>query len=308
MSDETIKNLGPLGEDPIGDPERQILDRLPRAAPEKVAADVGCIIGQNPVAKVVETPVRPILTDAERYARRRELRQTLKEAAPPSEKIPENQEPDPDREFLRKIQARKAAARVALDKKRADEELERHLMERALRAKARPTPVVRPSIWSRSFSAIMRAIKSRTLHKTLAYGCIALLAGKLGMFGIGLVLSATEHAYREECRSKDLDYVATSGAYCYDTRHFVYLITDGGVSGRLHADWTINQRELRLASRAEGRHVAPFRTSAPVAPAVPMTPLGSVQMARIGPSTISELAQDLARAPVASQSPSMRAR
>jgi len=51
-----------------------------------------------------------------------------------------------------RAEARKAARKVELAKKEAEEELKRHLMARALRARSRPAPVAAPSVWARIYS------------------------------------------------------------------------------------------------------------------------------------------------------------
>jgi hypothetical protein len=174
------------------------------------------------------------------------------ESAPPPKEDP----PQEDNYIQRRVAARKKARAVELKKKEAEDELKRHLMARALRAKPKSAPVEVKPFWPRVWSGLVAFILSRTLHTVLAGSVAAAMVGWLGLQAYTLYQAQTDAAFRDHCLENNMQYVSGSRKYCYDSKRFAHQITDDGVTGRLSLDWKVNERLLALASKAAERAAA----------------------------------------------------
>jgi len=91
--------------------------------------------------------------------------------------------------------------------------------------------------------------------------------------------------------------IGSGGMYCYDDRRFAHMITDAGVTGRLVADWRVNEHQLRLAEKAAERATGPFakpvvQPAASLA-AIPVTAPAPALTAALSAGTVAELAAQL---------------
>jgi hypothetical protein len=189
----------------------------------------------------------------------------------------------------RRVAARKIAREIERKKKEAEEELNRHLMERALRARNRPTPVEVPPFLSRCYSGLLALIKSKVLYNVLIYSVLAVIVGEAGVYGYKLYQVQAAAAFRDHCLEKNLKYASGSRMYCYDDKRFAHQITDDGVTGRLKLDWTVNERQLALAVKAVERGARPVpRPFLADGVSVP-EPIG------VAAGTVAELAAQLLR-------------
>lgn len=168
----------------------------------------------------------------------------------------------------RRVAARKIARELERKKKEAEDELRRHLMARAMRARSKPAPVETPSLWSKISSAALAVIRSKTTHNVLAYGSLALMVVGLGGYAYQLNAERVAAAFRDHCHENNMKYAIGSRMYCYDVGRFAHKITDNGVAGRMDLDFSINQRELRLAIREADRAAGPVAKPVSMSPVV----------------------------------------
>jgi len=206
----------------------------------------------------------------------------------------------------RRVAARKIARELERKKKEAEEELKRHLMERALRAKTKPAPVVEPSVWRKIYSGFLAVIKSKILHNALTYSALAMMVAWVGSYVYDIMAMRADVAFREHCQENNLKYAAGSRKFCYDDGRFVRKITESGVSGRLNLDWSVNDRQLRMAIKAAERAAGPAARPVALTPDISVKPAGAGPVATqkpivaapvvvadtvdASPATVSELA------------------
>jgi hypothetical protein len=183
-----------------------------------------------------------------------------------SEQISEANSPELDA-ISRRVAARKLARQAELVKKQAEDELNRHLLERALRAKNKSAPVVAPPLRTILYRGFLSIIKSKVLHRVLAYSSLAVMIGGLGSYSYKFISEQIEAAYRDHCAEHHMKYASGSRMYCYDDGRFAHAVTDDGVTGRLVADWGVNDRQLRLGAKAYEHANGPVArpTAGPVA-------------------------------------------
>jgi hypothetical protein len=219
-----------------------------------------------------------------------------------SEEVPNDDDFELD-SIKRRVEARKIARAAEILKKQAEDELNRHLMERAVRAKNRPAPapVVVTPWWTIGYSALVSFIKSKILHNVLAYSTLTIMVGWLGFYVNNIVAERSVAAFRDHCLENNLKYASGSRMYCYDDHRFAYVIKDTGVTNRLNADWGVNNRQLLLAAKAAdhaggpaAEHVAD-RVAGPVAKPVAKAVNGLASVRAVGSSTgtAAELAAQL---------------
>ncbi|MCW2317408.1 hypothetical protein M2322_002967 [Rhodoblastus acidophilus] len=219
-----------------------------------------------------------------------------------------------DNHIQRRFAARKLAREQERKKREAEEELERHLLERAMRAKPKAEIVEEPSVWAQAWTDLLALLKSKRFHHGLAYGALALMVGVVGYSGYQFNAEHVAAELRSRCEENNMTYASGSKVYCYDDRRFAHQITESGVAGRMNLDWKINERLLRMAIRAADRAsaqaarpvelaaiadkpagaspvvVKPAQIPAPVPPAV-------AEQADWAPDTVSDLAAQLMRTP-----------
>jgi len=194
----------------------------------------------------------------------------------------------------RRVAARKIAREAERRKKEAEDELKRHLLERAMRAKNRPAPVVEPSVWSKIHAGALAVIKSKTTHNALAYGSLALMVAGVGVYVYQLNSERVAAAFREHCRENNMKYAIGSRMYCYDDGRFAHKITDNGVAARMDLDWTINQRELRLAFKAADRAAASVASPVIMTPVVKPTQAPAIEPIALAPNPLAATTQSVA--------------
>jgi len=223
-----------------------------------------------------------------------------------------------DNHIQRRFAARKLAREQERKKREAEEELERHLLERAMRAKPKAEIVEEPSIWAQAWTDLLALLKSKRFHHGLAYGSLALMVGVVGYYGYQFNAEHVAAELRSRCQENNMKYASGSKVYCYDDRRFAHQITESGVAGRMSLDWKINERLLRMAIRAADRASAqaarPVELAAipdkpagaipvvvkpaqiPAPPSAPV-PLTVAEQADWTPDTVSDLAAQLMRTP-----------
>jgi len=219
-----------------------------------------------------------------------------------------------DNHIQRRFAARKLAREQERKKREAEEELERHLLERAMRAKPKAEIVEEPSVWAQAWTDLLALLKSKRFHHGLAYGALALMVGVVGYSGYQFNAEHVAAELRSRCEENNMTYASGSKVYCYDDRRFAHQITESGVAGRMNLDWKINERLLRMAIRAADRAsaqaarpvelaaiadkpagaipviVKPAQIPAPVPPTV-------AEQVDLAPDTVSDLAAQLMRTP-----------
>ncbi|WP_141098400.1 hypothetical protein [Rhodoblastus acidophilus] len=219
-----------------------------------------------------------------------------------------------DNHIQRRFAARKLAREQERKKREAEEELERHLLERAMRAKPKAEIVEEPSVWAQAWTDLLALLKSKRFHHGLAYGALALMVGVVGYSGYQFNAEHVAAELRSRCEENNMTYASGSKVYCYDDRRFAHQITESGVAGRMNLDWKINERLLRMAIRAADRAsaqaarpvelaaiadkpagaipvvVKPAQVPAPVPPTV-------AEQVDLAPDTVSDLAAQLMRTP-----------
>ncbi|MBB4197179.1 hypothetical protein GGD83_000965 [Rhodoblastus sphagnicola] len=200
----------------------------------------------------------------------------------------------------RRVAARKIAREAERKKKEAEEELQRHLMERALRAKAKPAPVEESSLWSKIYSGFLTLIKSKLFHNAVAYSALAVMVGGLGVYINDLLAKRADASFREHCLENNLKYASGSRRFCYDNGRFAHGITESGVTGRLNLDWSVNDRQLRLAIKAAERSTGPVArpgglTTDAVAKPIGSAPGAAAEPVHLAPGTVAELAAQIMR-------------
>jgi hypothetical protein len=127
-------------------------------------------------------------------------------------------------------------------KKEREEDIAKHLFERAERARRLSQPKKAASNVSKLAEFLGSAAFWATMAGMLAVGVIGVSCA----LAYGIADEKRIVKLNAQCRANSQEYVSDSKVYCSDERRFAHVINGDGSTDKPAFDWRINAQERRL--------------------------------------------------------------